>query len=150
MRRSIKVIALVQALLLGCLANIASADHPQLPGVEVDTLLSSPNSWDGTPYGHYPGGKPEVSVLRYSIPAHTTLPWHSHVVPNVAYIVSGQITVEKQDTGESRVFKAGEAMAEVVNSAHRGYTGEQAAELIVFYAGAEGLPLVIKQASDKY
>ncbi|WP_199898219.1 cupin domain-containing protein [Methylobacillus glycogenes] len=88
-------------------------------------------------------------MLRYSIPAHTTLPWHTHVVPNIAYIVSGEITVEKQDSGEKRLFKAGEAMAEVVNSTHRGYTGEQAAELVVFYAGAAGLPLVIKQSEAK-
>lgn len=40
-------------------------------------------------------------------------------------------------------------MAEVVNSTHRGYTGEQAAELVVFYAGAAGLPLVIKQSEAK-
>lgn len=149
MHHSINVIVLVQGLVLGCLANSVMADHPQLPGVKVESLLSSANSWDGTPYGHYPEGKPEVSVLRYSIPAHTTLPWHTHVVPNIAYIVSGEITVEKQDSGEKRLFKAGEAMAEVVNSTHRGYTGEQAAELVVFYAGAAGLPLVIKQSEAK-
>lgn len=81
MHHSINVIVLVQGLVLGCLANSVMADHPQLPGVKVESLLSSANSWDGTPYGHYPEGKPEVSVLRYSIPAHTTLPWHTHVSP---------------------------------------------------------------------
>lgn len=148
MPRLINAVVVILGLLV-CMSNIAMADHPQLPGVKVENLLNSANSWDGTPYGHYPDNKPEISVLRYSIPAHTTLPWHTHVIPNIAYIVAGEITVEKQDSGEKRVFRAGEAMAEVVNSPHRGYTGEQAAELVVFYAGAEGLPLVIKQDPAK-
>lgn len=149
MRLCVNMAVLLTGSLVFCMTSTALAGHPQLPGVKVESLLSTNNSWDGTAYGHYPSGKPEVSVLRYSIPAHTTLPWHSHAIPNVAYIVSGQITVEKQSTGETRVFKAGEAMAEMVDSPHRGYTGAEPAELVVFYAGAKGLPLVTREDEKK-
>lgn len=149
MHQPMKTVVLSLGLLMFFTAGPTRADHPQMPGVKVEQLLNTVKAWDGTPYAHYPDGKPELSVLRYSIPAHTNLPWHTHAVPNVAYIVSGEITVEKQASGEKKVFKTGETIAEVVDVAHRGYTGAQPAELVVFYAGGAGLALVTKQDQQK-
>lgn len=53
----------------------------------------------------------------------------------------GVLTVEKQATGEKRTLHAGEVLPEMVNSAHRGYTGSEGATLIVFYAGQKGIEL---------
>jgi len=43
-------------------------------------------------------------------------------------------------------LKAGDAIAEVVNTWHYGKNeGDMPAEIIVFYAGTEGLPITIQQ-----
>jgi hypothetical protein len=41
-------------------------------------------------------------------------------------------------------FSAGQALAESVATVHRGYTTNQPVDLVVFYAGAMGLPLSVK------
>lgn len=128
----------------------AAAAHPPATAIAIkaETLLKTSAAWDGSSYEAYPAGKPEVSVLRITIPAHTTMDWHSHPVPNVAYVVSGELTVEKQDGSLTRHFTAGQTVPELVNIAHRGVTGERPVELIVFYAGATGLPLSTQQTNQ--
>ncbi|MNG25698.1 hypothetical protein D3C84_1105940 [compost metagenome] len=62
-------------------------------------------------------------------------------MPNAAYVLSGELTIESKESGQVRRVKQGEAVAEMVNITHRGVTGEEPVELIVFYAGSEGIPL---------
>jgi quercetin dioxygenase-like cupin family protein len=69
------------------------------------------------------------------------LPWHSHPIPNAAYVVSGELTVEKQSTGEKKVLTAGQVLPELVGQVHRGTAGDEPVVLIVFYAGTKGTPL---------
>lgn len=108
--------------------------------VKSVTLLQTTAAWNGAAYEAYPAGKPELSVLRMTIPAHTTLPWHEHPMPNAGYIVSGEITVEEPG-GAKRSYTAGQVLPETVNTVHRGVTGDQPAVLIVFYAGVKDMPL---------
>jgi len=108
--------------------------------VKSETLLSSTSSWDGTPYRSYPLSQPQIAVLKITLAPHTTMKWHSHPMPNAAYVVRGDLTVEKKD-GSRKHFTAGQVAAEVVESVHRGITGDQGVELIVFYPGTPGMPL---------
>ena len=103
-------------------------------------LLQTDKAWDGNPYTAYPAGKPQLSVLQITIPPHTTMEWHRHPVPNAAYVVSGNLKVEKQD-GQTVHFTKGQVIAETVGVWHRGVTSDQAADLLVFYAGTAGVPL---------
>jgi len=132
----------------------AAAANPGLPslvssgrataaasGIQAETLLKSDSSWDGTPYSAYPPGRPELTVVRLTIAPHTSLPWHTHPMPNAAYVVSGTLTVEKQSDGTRRELSAGQVLAEMVNIPHRGITGDEPVVLIVFYAGTPDLPL---------
>ncbi|MDR6916644.1 quercetin dioxygenase-like cupin family protein [Pseudomonas sp. 3296] len=109
--------------------------------IEREVLLKSSRSWDDTPYVRYPGAAPELTVLRLKIPANTQLPWHTHAMPNTGYVLSGELMIENKDNGQTRRVKQGEAVAEMVDIAHRGVTGDEPVELIVFYAGSEGIPL---------
>jgi len=68
--------------------------------------------------------------------------WHKHLFPNAGYILSGDLTIEKRD-GTIRHFVTGDAVAETVNSVHRGVAGEAGAVLVVFYAGNAELPLTV-------
>jgi quercetin dioxygenase-like cupin family protein len=108
--------------------------------VESQTLIHATSSWDGTPYRSYPRDKPQLTILKITIPPHTALEWHSHPVPSAGYILAGQLTVETK-AGKSKVFHAGDAIAESVNVVHRGISGNEPTVLIVFYAGTPSLPL---------
>jgi quercetin dioxygenase-like cupin family protein len=107
-------------------------------------LLKTEHSWDGALYKSYPAGQPQLSVLKIVIPAHTTLPWHIHPMPNAAYVISGNLHVESRDGRHRTVLHAGDVLPEMVGSAHRGYTDDSPVELIVFYAGVKGMPTAIK------
>ncbi len=110
------------------------------PTTQVETLLRSDASWDGVPYASYPDGSPELSILKITVPANQALPWHTHPMPNAAYILDGEITVEKEN-GEKKLVSKGQVLAEMVGQRHRGYTGNTPVVLLVFYAGTKGMPL---------
>lgn len=113
----------------------------QQTGPKIETLLQSERSWDGVAYDSYPAGRPELTVLRITIPPHTALPWHTHPMPNVGYVVSGQLTVERKTGGKKQRFGPGEAIPEMVDALHRGYTEDEPVLLIVIYAGRKDMPL---------
>lgn len=104
--------------------------------------LRSDTSWNGTQYEAYSHERPQLTVVRYSIPPHSSLPWHRHSVPNTAFVISGSITLESIQ-GDRHVFRAGDAFAESVGNEHRGFTREESAEIVCTYAGAAGVPLSI-------
>jgi quercetin dioxygenase-like cupin family protein len=108
--------------------------------IQTEILIQSTSSWDGTPYVFYPAGRPQITILKITIAPHTTLKWHSHPLPNAGYILSGELTIERED-GTKEHFGAGQAVTETVNSVHRGITGAERTVLIVFYPGTPGLPL---------
>lgn len=123
---------------------------PRATEVTHQQVLQSGSAWNGQPYQAYPVGKPQISVMRMSLPAHSELPWHTHPVPNTAFILSGRLTIEDKESGERFHAGAGEALNETLNRAHRGYTTDQPTELVIFYAGVEGeelsLPLPGEEA----
>ena len=111
--------------------------------MEVHQLLQTTQSWDATSYERYPSGPPQLTVLRIRIPPNTTLRWHHHLDISVGYVLSGELTVEKITTGERLVLHAGQAVAENIQTTHRGFTTKEPVELVVFYAGQVGRALSI-------
>jgi quercetin dioxygenase-like cupin family protein len=109
--------------------------------IHVETLLETTTAWDGSSYKAFPQGKPQITILKITIPAHTTMDWHSHPMPSVGYILAGELTIEKQDGSAKQQFTAGQAVPETVDTMHRGITGDKPVELVVFYAGTTGMPL---------
>jgi quercetin dioxygenase-like cupin family protein len=131
------------AVLSSALLGLQTAKAPN--AIQAKTLLQTDRGWDGKVYESYPKGQPQLSVLEITLPPHTTMEWHRHPIPNAAYVVSGDLKVEKQN-GQTASFSKGQVIAETVGEWHRGVTGEKAVELLVFYAGAPGLPLSEAQA----
>lgn len=131
-------------LAMASLLPIAVFAGTEIAAVKTQTLLHTTTAWNDAPYTAYPAGSPEITVLKMTVPAHSVLPWHTHPMPNAAYIVSGEITVE-QENGVKRHFTAGEVIPETVNTMHRGTVGDQPAEFIVFYAGIKDMPLSEKK-----
>ena len=131
---------LIMTLELALFRQATAAENAQ-PAVRSEPLLRSSSSWDGEPYKSYPPGQPELSVLKITLQPHTTLEWHSHPVPSAAYVVAGELTVERKKDGKKQHFGAGEVVSETVNTFHRGVAGNEPVVLIAFYAGSPGVPV---------
>jgi quercetin dioxygenase-like cupin family protein len=134
----------VVALIVLCVLPLMMASDAGKAGIKSETLLRADSSWNNTPYSAYPEGAPELTVLKITIPAHGTLPSHSHPMPNAAYILSGEITVEDQ-SGTTRHFSAGQVIPETVNTFHKGVVGDAPAIFIVFYPAVKGMPLSVSK-----
>ncbi|WP_148713773.1 cupin domain-containing protein [Chitinolyticbacter meiyuanensis] len=132
------------ALLLLALAAPAHA-LDNLASVKATPLLKTTTSWNGAPLS-YPAGTAEISGLMIEIPIGGETGWHSHPVPSFGYVLEGELEVSLQNGRKNRI-KAGEALAEVVDTLHNGRNvGAGPVRLVVFYAGAKGAPLTEKPA----
>ncbi len=59
-------------------------------------------------------------------------------VPSFGVVLQGQLEIRLKN-GKKNVVKAGDALAEVVNTAHSGKNiGTEPVQLLIFYAGAVG------------
>ncbi len=113
--------------------------------VKVDVLAKTSASWDGRSLPNYAKGKPEITILRIKIPQGVQLPLHKHPVINAGVLLKGELTVVTKDQ-ETLHLKAGDSIVEVVDKWHYGINeGNELAEIIVFYAGVQGIPITIKQ-----
>jgi quercetin dioxygenase-like cupin family protein len=66
-------------------------------------------------------------------------------VISVGYVLSGGLTLEKRATVERTIVHAGQALAETIQTTHRGFTTNEPVELVVFYAGQAGAPITINE-----
>jgi quercetin dioxygenase-like cupin family protein len=121
----------------------AQSGADKVAAAQREVLLQADQSWNGVPYTHYPKGRPELTMLKLTIAAHSVLPWHTHPFPNAAYVLSGTLTVHDKVSGKTKVFHQGEAFAETVNDVHRGETGDEPVVLLVTYSGTPGTPTSI-------
>jgi quercetin dioxygenase-like cupin family protein len=136
---------LMLALTVSLFILTTHAQEKPNPESQVSTvLLRTDHSWDGVKYGSYPAGQPELTVLKINIPPHTALPWHTHSMPNAAYVISGTLHVESKDGKHKITLNPGDVLPEMVGTVHRGWTEEAPVELIVFYAGVKDMPTAVK------
>lgn len=134
-----------------CIASLATtAAHAQtVASGHRDILLQADHSWNGVAYAPYPTTRPELTMIRLTIPAHTALPWHTHPVPNAGYVLEGQLTIHDRDSGRTETFHQGEAFAESVNDTHRGETGDTRTIVLLTYAGTPGTPTSVPARGEK-
>ncbi len=129
-------------LTLLLLSNVWAQD---VNTVTVDVLAKTSSSWDGRDLPDYTKGKPEVTILRITIPQGVQLPLHKHPVINAGILLKGELTVVTEDN-KTLHLKAGDSIVEMVNKWHYGKNeGNKPAEIIVFYAGILGTPITIKK-----
>jgi quercetin dioxygenase-like cupin family protein len=138
MKKSLILSVFLLITLWGCISN-------KNQEIEVITLAKSTKSWNGNPLPKYSEGEPEVTILKITIPPKTTLPFHQHPEINAGVLLKGNLTVisENKDTLH---LKTGDSIIELVNKWHYGINeGNEAVEIIVFYAGIKGKPITIKK-----
>lgn len=136
------VIAVTFLFLISCESEKAS--H-----TEMAILLETTESWNGKQLPDYSSQKPEITILRAYIPSNSRLEPHKHSAINAAVVLKGELTVitEQKDTLK---VTGGEAFAEVVDTWHYGINnGKTPVEVIIFYAGAEGMTNTILKTTDQ-
>jgi quercetin dioxygenase-like cupin family protein len=142
-------VGLVVFMIAGCAGLPVNNQSQKMAGIgsmhqtKVYQLARSQASWDGALLPDYPKGHPEVTVLRIVIPAGETLAMHKHPVINAGVLLKGELTVFAEG-GKTLHLKAGDALVEVAGTWHYGKNeGAEPAEIIVFYAGAEGEQITV-------
>lgn len=113
--------------------------------VRFEVLAKTGTSWDESQLPGYPGGTPEVTILRIKVPPGVQLPMHRHPVINAGVLLTGELTVTTED-GKVLHLRAGDSIVELVNKWHYGRNdGKETAEIIVFYAGIKDQPITVKK-----
>ena len=134
---------LLCAALLLCLPLAAYALE-ETATVKVTPLLRTTTTWNGAAIA-YPEGKAEITALWVEIAPGGETGWHRHAVPSFAMLLEGTLEITTRD-GKVRRVQAGEALAEVIATAHNGRNvGTTPVRLVVFYAGAAGVATTLRE-----
>ncbi len=136
-------------ILLTTALFFSSCKSRYLTKTEVVTLAETTKSWNGDDLPYYLDGQPKITILKITIPPHSKLKVHKHLVINAGVLLKGELTVV--DAHNNTLFlKEGDPIVELVNTWHHGENnGNKPAEIIVFYAGNEDIPItVIKDKSS--
>ncbi|WP_445361757.1 cupin domain-containing protein [Microbulbifer sp. EKSA005] len=137
------------ALVLLLMLPLVGYLQENMQGVKFDTLVESTKDWAGDTLPQYPEGQPELSVVRVTIEPGARLPVHKHPVPNSVYVAEGTLKVTLVDQDKSLTLDEGKAYVEVTDMWHFGRNeGDKPATLIIFYAGAKGIPTTVFQKDN--
>lgn len=121
-------------------ASLAQTDANQ--PVKSTQILQTQTTWNGADLSYLDSGTEEITALKIEFATGAETDWHRHPVASLAYIISGELEVILKDSNESRIFRKGDAFAEVINTWHYGKNiGDEPVELIVFYVGEKGIQL---------
>jgi quercetin dioxygenase-like cupin family protein len=114
---------------------------------KLQPLLQTTVNSCGQPIAYPQGGTPEITALLIEMAPGEETGWHSHPVPLVGYIMSGELTVY-QVTGEKRVVPAGQNSLESVGVVHNGVNeGSIPCRMVVYVLGLKDVPFTIKAAA---
>lgn len=107
--------------------------------VKSTQILQTETTWNGDNL-QYPNSRAEeITALHIEFAAGAETVWHRHPVASLAYIISGELEVILKESGEKKVFREGDAFAEVINTWHYGKNiGNEPVKLVVFYVGEKG------------
>lgn len=139
-----KIIKIIFPVWLAVIFPQVASSLEKSVSVKASTVLKAENSWDGTPIV-YPEGKAEVTGMVVEIALGGETGWHLHPVPSFGMVLEGELEVQLKN-GNVKRLKSGEALAEVVNTLHNGRNvGSVPVKLVVFYVGAVGQKLSVKE-----
>lgn len=132
-------------LALGAGVALAEQGAHYAAAVKLTPLLKTTTTSSGKPLEYLKTDHPEAQALIVEIPPGTETGWHLHPVPAYAYILSGSVRVAVRD-GESHVFKAGDAFAEMKDQWHNGYNeGSEPVRILMFVTGETGTAFTVRE-----
>ncbi|MDX1640828.1 MAG: cupin domain-containing protein, partial [Balneolaceae bacterium] len=94
-------------------------------------ILQATSTWNGGEIEYPLTESAEITVLHIEFATGSETVWHRHPVPSLAYILSGELEVTIKN-GETKIFRKGDAFAEVINTWHYGKNiGKEPVRLVV-------------------
>jgi quercetin dioxygenase-like cupin family protein len=113
--------------------------------VDVQEIFTSSENIDGDNF-NYPKGNAEMRLIRVEVENGATIPMHSHPVPLLGHIESGELTLAEK-TGFSKTFREGDSfLLSPDTPAHTmANSGNSSAVMWVAVASAEGIPTLIPE-----
>ena len=137
--------AFALALALALPARAPAADYGS--GVSVKVVLKTTVTASGEKFRYPVTDRAEVTASEVEIAPGADTGLHRHPGPVLAWVVSGTLSVDVAG-GETKTYTAGQPIVEVVGLDHVGKNrGTVPVRLLVFYLGAEGAPLTVKEGS---
>ena len=80
-----------------------------------------------------------MTLAQVILPKGGKLPMHTHPVPLIVHVMSGELTSERL-SGEKVIYKAGDTFVEAPNSPHQvTNTGQHPTIVYGFFAGFDGM-----------
>ncbi|MDZ7720442.1 MAG: cupin domain-containing protein [Balneolaceae bacterium] len=122
--------------------DLAYAQTPPEQPVKSTQILQTETTWNGKDIEYPQNGSEEITALEIVFEPGAETSWHRHPVPSLAYVINGELKVILKDSGESKIFKKGDAFAEVIDTWHYGKNiGDEPVKIVVFYIGEKGMLL---------
>ncbi len=111
-------------------------------------LLQTTTNSIGQPIAYPQEGTPEITAFLVEMAPGEETGWHSHPVPLLGYLLSGDLTVV-QAGGHRRVVRAGEVSLESVGAIHNGINeGAVPCRMIVFVVGLKDVPFTVRAEEE--
>lgn len=121
--------------------DICTAQESTNQLVSSKQILKTETTWNGQNVEYPATDDEEITALHIEFVPGSETPWHRHPVPSLAYIISGELEVIVRN-GDRKIFKKGDAFAEVINTWHYGKNiGSEPVRLVVFYVGEKDVEL---------
>ena len=144
--------AVVSAIvLLGSTAVMAvPTHHDKYEGIQATEIpvLGEGKTILGQSFS-YPTGAPKIQNYQVAIAQGKPTNVHTHTIPVLVYVVSGQLEVDYGSKGK-KVIKTGESYVEAINWCHQGRAaGNKPVTVQVTYLGQEGADMAKPTTCDK-
>lgn len=140
-----KVLRNIIVVLFFLMSPFAVSAEDVIAPVQAKQILKTSASWNQVPLV-YPKGIPEVTGLTIEIQPGAETGWHLHPMPCLGVVLQGTLEVSLKD-GQVKHLEAGDILAEVVNTLHNGRNvGKVPVKIAVFFIGAQGQTLTVKEA----
>ena len=120
--------------------------------VKSTQIRQTETTWNGNDIQYPVSQSEQITALHIEFAPGAETSWHRHPVASLAYIISGELEVILKDSGETKIFREGDAFAEVIDTWHYGKNvGDQPVKLVVFYIGAKGMQLteILSETSEE-
>lgn len=144
MKKVISALVVIATLGLSLTSCTKQANASEKEEPRSEELLKTSQSWDGVDLPNYLEGKPELRVLKVTIPPHSKLAKHHHDVMSYGVVNKGELTLVRESDGKEKTVHEGEAVVETVSTVHHGENrGDVTTEVVVFYLSKAGMPISV-------
>lgn len=125
----------------------AAQSNQQAPlgpvGLTLTPILQTATTFTGQPI-RFPQSDGQIVAVLAEVAPGGQVGRHLHLNPLFVYILEGTLTIEMEGHG-THAFRAGEGLAEVVNTWHNGRNlGDTPVKFLIVFAAQEGTPTIIR------